>query len=76
MPLTEDQRIQIRDDLISVFQSKYGDDWVNQLIHPLRPSPLKQIAKDRGVPVCEVKRVRKQLLSLGLVLQALFIVEQ
>jgi hypothetical protein len=71
MPLTEEQHAQIRTDLIEAFQTKYGDQWHLKLTKNLRPSPIPTIAQQRGVPVSQVRKVRSQLLMLGMVYQAL-----
>jgi len=71
MPLTEDQQIQIRTDLIEAFQTKYGEQWPMKLTKNLRPSPISTIADLRGVSVSQVRKIRSQLLMVGMVYQAL-----
>lgn len=71
MPLSEETHTQILADLISVFQTRYGDQWRTKLRGNLKPSPFAQIAEQRGVTVAQVKKVRSQLLRIGLVFAAL-----
>lgn len=65
MPLTEEIRDLILQDLIDIFQARFGEDWRSKLTSNLRPSPIQQIAEQRGVTVAEVKKVRSQLLAVG-----------
>lgn len=71
MPLTEEQHSQLLLDLLRVFQERYGDQWILKLHSNLKPSPLQQIAEQRGVPLSQVKRVRSQLLKAGQIYAAL-----
>lgn len=70
MPLSEEKHAEILADLIGVFQARYGDQWRTKLRGNLKPSPLSQIAEQRGVTVTQVKQVRSQLLRVGLVFAA------
>ncbi len=65
MPLSEEQRDLILQDLIDIFQARYGDQWRAKLTTNLKPSPIHQIAEQRGVSVSDVKKVRSQLLAVG-----------
>ena len=65
MVLTEDQSKTIQEDLLNVFQQRYGESWRDHLTKHLRPSPLAQIAEQRGVPLADVRRVRSQFSVLG-----------
>ena len=65
MPLSEEQRDVILQDLIDIFQARYGEEWRFKLTSNLKPSPIHQIAEQRGVTVAEVKKVRSQLLAIG-----------
>ena len=63
--LTDEQRDQIINDFINVFQSQYGDTWKQKLTAPLKPSPIYQIAQERGVKISEVRRIRRQFILCG-----------
>lgn len=65
MPLSDEQRDIILQDFLDIFQAKYGDNWRAKLTTNLRPSPIQQIAEQRGVKVSDVKKVRSQLLAVG-----------
>lgn len=65
MPLSDEQRDIILQDFLDIFQAKYGDQWRAKLTTNLRPSPIQQIAEQRGVKVSDVKKVRSQLLAVG-----------
>lgn len=65
MTLTEEQRDCILQDFLDIFQAKYGEHWREKLTSNLRPSPIHQIAEQRGVKVSDVKKVRSQLLAVG-----------
>ena len=65
MPLSPEQRAVILQDFLDVFQARYGDEWKSKLTTNLRPSPIRQIAEQRGVTVSDVKKVRSQLLAMG-----------
>lgn len=65
MPLSEEQRDIILQDFLDIFQAKYGEQWRTKLTTNLRPSPIQQIAEQRGVKVSDVKKVRSQLLAVG-----------
>jgi hypothetical protein len=69
MPLTDEQRDIIMQDLIDIFKVRYGDDWRTKLTTNLKPSPLAQIAEQRGVKITDVRKVRSQLLLGGRLLQ-------
>lgn len=71
MPVTEDQRNLIRDDLITAFQLRFGDEWPYKMTTNLRPSPISAIAQERQVPVSEVRKIRSQLLRLGIFFQVM-----
>ena len=65
--------IEIRDvilqDFIDIFQAKYGEEWRHKLTGKLSPSPIHQIAEQRGVSVSDVKKVRSQLVAVGLLFE-------
>jgi hypothetical protein len=65
MPLSDEQRDIILQDLIDIFQARYGEGWRFKLTTNLKPSPIHQIAEQRGVTVADVKKVRSQLLAIG-----------
>lgn len=65
MPLSEEMRDRIIQDFLDIFKARYGDEWKTKLATNLRPSPIKQIAEQRGVSVSDVKRVRSQLVAMG-----------
>ena len=69
MPLTDEQRDIIMQDLIDIFKARYGDEWRIKLTTNLKPSPLAQIAEQRGVKITDVRKVRSQLLLGGRLLQ-------
>jgi hypothetical protein len=71
MPITEDQRNLIRDDLITAFQLRFGDEWPYKMTTNLRPSPISAIAQERQVSVSEVRKIRSQLLRLGIFFSAM-----
>ena len=70
MPLTEEIRDLILQDLIDIFQARFGEDWRSKLTSNLRPSPIQQIAEQRGVTVSDVKKVRAKLMKMGILFQA------
>lgn len=65
MVLTEEQSKEIQEDLLIAFQQRYGEAWREHLTKQLRPSPLSQIADQRGVPIADVRKIRSQLRVLG-----------
>ena len=65
MPLSEETRDLILQDLIDIFQARFGESWRSKLTSNLKPSPIQQIAEQRGVTVSDVKKVRSQLLAVG-----------
>ena len=69
MPLTQEVRDIIIQDFIDILQARYGDQWMEKLTSNIRPSPIRQIADQRGVTVADVRKVRSQLLALGQVIQ-------
>jgi methionyl-tRNA formyltransferase len=69
MTLSDEQRDIILQDFLDIFQAKYGENWREKLTSNLRPSPIHQIAEQRGVKVSDVKKVRSQLLAIGQVFQ-------
>lgn len=69
MVLTDEMRDLICQDLLDVFKARYGDQWKQKLTTNLRPSPLQQIAEQRGVSVSDVRKVRSQVLLGGRILQ-------
>ncbi len=71
MPLSEELRDTIIQDFLDIFQARYGDEWKTKLSTHLRPSPIKQIAEQRGVSIADVKRVRSQLIAMGQIVSIL-----
>ena len=69
MPLSLELRDLILQDFLDIFQARYGEEWKSKLTTNLRPSPIRQIAEQRGVTVSDVKKVRSQLLAMGQVVQ-------
>jgi hypothetical protein len=69
MTLSDEQRDIILQDFLDIFQARYGEQWRTKLTSNLRPSPIHQIAEQRGVKVSDVKKVRSQLLAIGQVFQ-------
>jgi len=65
MVLTEEQSRLIQEDLLLVFQQRYGEAWRENLTKQLRPSPIVQIAEQRGVSIADVRKIRSQLRVLG-----------
>ena len=63
--IPEEQRDEIIKDFINIFQAHYGEEWKRKLMAPLKPSPIYQIAKERGVNVSEVRKIRSQLIVCG-----------
>lgn len=71
MVLTNEIRDVILQDFIDIFQAKYGEEWRSKLTSKLTPSPIHQIAEQRGVSVSDVKKVRSQMVALGLLFQVI-----
>lgn len=69
MVLSNETRDIILQDFIDIFQAKYGDQWRHKLTSKLSPSPIHHIAEQRGVRVSDVKKVRSQMVALGLLFQ-------
>lgn len=69
MVLSNEIRDVILQDFIDIFQAKYGEEWRSKLTTKLTPSPIHQIAEQRGVRVSDVKKVRSQMVALGLLFQ-------
>jgi hypothetical protein len=65
MPLTQELRDIILQDFLDILQARYGDKWKTKLTTNIRPSPIRQIAEQRGVPISDVKKVRSQLMAMG-----------
>jgi hypothetical protein len=65
MPLTQELRDIILQDFLDILQARYGDNWKTKLTSNMRPSPIRQIAEQRGVPISDVKKVRSQLMAMG-----------
>ncbi len=66
MVLTNETRDVIIQDFVDIFQARYGPEWRAKLTTNLRPSPIHQIAEQRGVSVSDVRKVRSQLVAMGL----------
>jgi hypothetical protein len=65
MTLSDDLRDLIIQDFFDIFQARYGKEWRSKLTTNLRPSPIYQIAEQRGVSVTDVKKVRSQILAVA-----------
>lgn len=71
MPLSPELRDVIIQDFLDIFQARYGETWKSKLTANLRPSPIRQIAEQRGATITDVKKVRRQLVALGQVINSL-----
>lgn len=71
MAIPDELRDLVIQDFIDVFQSRYGDNWRSKLTTNLRPSPIHQIAEQRGVRVSIVKKIRSQLVAMGLLYEVM-----
>lgn len=76
MPLSPELRDVILQDFLDIFQARFGDEWRSKLTTNLRPSPIQQIAEQRGVKVSDVKKVRSQLLAVGQLFQLITMMTQ
>jgi len=76
MPLSPELRDTIIQDFLDVFQAQYGENWKSKLTANLRPSPIRQIAEQRGATVTDVRKVRRQLVALGQLINSLQIIMQ
>ena len=65
MTLSDELRDLILQDFIDIFKARYGEKWREKLATHLRPSPIYQIAEQRGVTVSDVRKVRSQILAVG-----------
>lgn len=65
MTLTEEQKNLIVQDFIDIFRNKFGEDWRHKLTSSLKPSPIHEIAKQRGAPISEVRKIRSQMMAVG-----------
>lgn len=65
MVLTEDQSRAIQEDFLAILKERYGEAWRENLTKQLRPSPIVQIAEQRGVSIADVRKIRSQLRVLG-----------
>lgn len=68
MVLSEETRNLIIQDFKNIFREKYGEDWPSKLSANLRPCPNAQIANLRGVTLSDVRKVRSDLLKIGMFL--------
>lgn len=76
MAIPDELRDLVIQDFIDVFQSRYGDNWRSKLTTNLRPSPIHQIAEQRGVRVSIVKKIRSQLVAMGLLYEVIHTMTQ
>jgi hypothetical protein len=67
-PVSDEIRLQIRQDLITAFKAKFGDDYAKNLTRNLRPSPNKEIAEKYGVSPKVVADVKHELWLAGMLL--------
>lgn len=63
--LSQEKKDQIAQDFIDICQARYGEGWRSKLSDKLRPSPIRQIAQQRGVSVSAVRKIRSQLILVG-----------
>jgi hypothetical protein len=63
--LSQEKKNQIAQDFIDIFQARYGEEWRSKLSDRLQPSPVYQIAEQRGVSVSAVRKIRSQLIVVG-----------
>lgn len=68
--LSPEQEQAIYQELLQIFQDRYGEQWRTKLTTNLRPSPIHQIAEQFGVSVSDVRKVRAKLMIFGLLLQS------
>ena len=68
--LTPEQEQAIYQELLQIFQDRYGEQWRTKLTTNLRPSPIDQIAEQFGVSVSDVRKVRAKIMLFGLLLQS------
>lgn len=71
MRITQAQRLEIIEDFIEIFQIRFGPQWQNHLTSPLRPSPIKEIAKNHRVSVNQIRKIRMELFTLGQMMSVL-----
>ena len=71
MPLSDEIRDLIIQDFLDIFQARYGSEWRSKLTGSLRPSPIYQIAEQRGVSITEVKKIRSQILAVAQLINVL-----
>jgi hypothetical protein len=76
MPLSPELRDVIIQDFLDIFQARYGETWKSKLTANLRPSPIRQIAEQRGATITDVRKVRRQLVALGQVINSLQMILQ
>jgi hypothetical protein len=69
MVLTNELRDLICQDFIDILKANYGEHWKEKLTAKLTPSPIQQIAEQRGVSISDVRKVRRQVLLGGRLLQ-------
>ncbi len=65
MRITQAQRFEIIEDFIQIFQIRYGPQWQDHLTSPLKPSPMKEMAKKHHVSVNQIRKIRMELFILG-----------
>lgn len=76
MPLSPELRDIILQDFLDILQARYGDEWKKKLTSNFRPSPIRQIAEQRGVTISDVKKVRSQLMAMGQLVEIFSIMTQ
>lgn len=64
-----EKRVAITQDLIYVYQSRFGDEWQASLTRSLRPSPIREIAEKHAVSPLVVRSVKHALWLIGTLLQ-------
>lgn len=65
-----EKRQPILQDLVAAYQAKFGEEWRQNLMKNLRPSPLPQIAAQHGVSLNVVRSLKHTLWLLGMFITA------
>jgi hypothetical protein len=63
-----EKRVAITQDLIHVYQARFGDEWRAGLTKNLRPSPIGEIAEKHAVSPLVVRSVKHALWLIGTLL--------
>ncbi len=69
MPITEGQESTIRQEIITAYKIQFGEEnWTQNLMKNLRPSPLKSIAQMHGVPLKAVQQIKHDFWLAGMLM--------